>query len=235
MSHPARIPKRIHYCWLGGGEFPELNARCIETWKSVLPDYELVCWDRERFDVESVPFVREAVSVGAWAFAADYIRLHALATEGGIYLDSDVEVFKPFDSFLHHGAFSGIEHWPEIKTIGIEGAIVGAEKGNAWIKRCLDYYRDRRFLDEDGNRDETIVSGIIASIAAKDFGFRYELARQDLDAGICIYPPEVFTHTGGRFSQEETVALHHCAGSWRTSKPPIVQRIVRRIRKIFAR
>ena len=88
---------------------PELNARCIETWKTILPDYELVCWDRERFDVESVPFVREAVSVGAGAFAADYIRLHALSTEGGIYLDILLH-----DQLQGSGVEHGIELWPTV-------------------------------------------------------------------------------------------------------------------------
>ena len=78
----------------------------------MIPDYEIVCWDKERFDIESVPFVKHAYACRKYAFAADYIRLYALYTEGGIYLDSDVMAFKRFDRFLHHTAFSSIEYIP---------------------------------------------------------------------------------------------------------------------------
>lgn len=46
-------------------------------------------------------WVRQAYERKKYAFAADYIRLYALVTEGGIYLDSDVEVLKTFDDLLH--------------------------------------------------------------------------------------------------------------------------------------
>jgi len=213
------IPKRIHYCWLSGEPLPELHRRCVESWGRVLPDYELVLWDQQRFEVSSVPFVAEAVEVGAWAFAADYIRLHALAEEGGVYLDSDVEVRRSFDGFLGHRAFSSIEHWPEIPSIGIEGAILGAEAGHPWIRDCLATFEDRRFLDADGRRDETIIGRVLADVAVARYGFRREVEEQELAEGIHLYPPVVLTHDGGEFSAERTHAVHHCVGSWRRPEP----------------
>lgn len=215
---PPRIPRKIHYCWLSGDPLPALQQRCLRSWRKHLPGYEIICWDRERFDIEAVPFVREAVERRKWAFAADYIRLHALASEGGIYLDSDVEVFRSFDPFLHHRAFSGIEYWPELPSLAIEGAVIGAEPGHPWIQACLDFYRDRPFVRADGSLDETIVSGIIAE-AAKPLGFRREPVAQELAEGFHLYPPVVFTHARGEFSRSETVALHHCLGSWRDRSP----------------
>ena len=107
------IPKIIHYCWLSGEEKPQRILDCIESWRRVMPDYEIVCWDMERFDIHSVPWVEQACEHGKWAFAADYIRLYALYHCGGIYLDSDVRVLKRFDPYLEHRAFGGIELWED--------------------------------------------------------------------------------------------------------------------------
>ena len=80
-----------------------------------MPDYELKLWDTHNFDIEnSTPYVKEAFANRKWAFVADYIRLYALYTEGGIYLDSDVKVLKSFDGFLHHKFFTSMEYHPFI-------------------------------------------------------------------------------------------------------------------------
>jgi mannosyltransferase OCH1-like enzyme len=106
------IPKKIHWCWLSKDPLLPSVKKCLKSWKRVMPDYEIICWDKERFDTDSVQFVKDACAARKWAFAADYIRLYALYTEGGIYLDSDVLVFRRFDRFLNHEAFSGIEFYP---------------------------------------------------------------------------------------------------------------------------
>ena len=158
------IPKVIHFCWLSNEPYPDLIKKCIESWKEKLPDYAIKKWDTTNFDVTSVPFVKEAYECKKWAFAADYIRLHALYTEGGIYLDSDVRVLKSFDVFLSDPAFSAIEFNPKMYPIAVQNgffddegnllydsiqiglglqvqaAVIGAEKGNSYIKSCLDYY-----------------------------------------------------------------------------------------------
>lgn len=100
------IPKKIHYCWLSDDPMPEKLLKCVESWKKYLPDYELVKWDLKKFPLSKNPWVREAFENKKYAFAADYIRLYALATEGGIYLDSDVEVLKSFDDLLKYPYFN---------------------------------------------------------------------------------------------------------------------------------
>ena len=102
------IPKTIHYCWFSGDEKPDLVKRCIESWHKHLPNYNIKCWDGKSFDFDSVDYVREAMGIKAYAHASDYVRLYALYTEGGIYLDSDVEVFRSFDELLDNRFFSGV-------------------------------------------------------------------------------------------------------------------------------
>lgn len=95
------IPKMIHLCWLSGDPYPATIAKCINSWKQVMPDYKIMLWDKKRFESEiDNRFAKEALEQRKWAFVADYIRLYALHKYGGIYLDSDVRVYKSFDPFL---------------------------------------------------------------------------------------------------------------------------------------
>ena len=103
------IPKIIHYCWFGRGPMPPMALKCIESWHRFMPDYEYKLWNEDNFDVNSVPYVKEAYEARKFAFVTDYVRLYALYTEGGIYMDTDVEVLKPYDDLLGLSGFTGYE------------------------------------------------------------------------------------------------------------------------------
>ena len=122
------IPKILHLCWLSGDPFPKDIQNCIDTWKYYLPDYEIWLWDKEKFDIESTLWTKQAYDSGKYAFAADYIRLYALYNYGGIYLDSDVIVYKSFDDLLNLPYFIGQAYERQFET-----AITGAERGLKWI------------------------------------------------------------------------------------------------------
>ena len=119
------IPKIIHYCWFGRGEMPSLAKKCIASWKKYLPEYKVKQWNEDNFDLNLYPYVAEAYAQRKFAFVTDVVRLYALYTEGGIYMDTDVEVLKPLDEFLRHPAFSGFEDEKNVPT-----GIMGAEKGS---------------------------------------------------------------------------------------------------------
>jgi hypothetical protein len=221
------IPKKIHWCWLSGEPLPKNLQKCVDSWKRVMPDYEIIFWDMQRFDIHSVKFVEDACAARKWAFAADYIRLYALYTEGGIYLDSDVRVFRRFDKFLHHAAFSGIEYhsgkktWTENERFAtgynaIQAAIIGAEQGNGWIKKCMEYYQTTEFkLKENGKVDVEIAPDVFAR-CAEACGFQRDAhfnALQELKDGIVIYPQKVFA-TAYAGATLRSHALHLCDGSW---------------------
>ena len=142
------IPKIIHLCWLSGDPFPPEIQKCLDSWKEHLGDYEVWLWDTQRFDVNSTTWTRQAFEIRKYAFAADYIRLYALYNYGGIYLDSDVLVYKSFDDLLHLPYFIGQD---QIKAF--EAAVIGAEKGCKWIKDVLDTYEDKSFIKDDGSYD----------------------------------------------------------------------------------
>ena len=138
------IPKVIHYCWFGQGKMSSLAEKCIASWRSLLPDFSIKCWNEDNFDIESNRYVKEAYSAKKYAFVTDYVRLYALYTEGGIYMDSDVEVIKRIDRFLSFPAFTGFE-----TTGGCITGIMGSEKHGQWVKDLLNEYEERCFINPD--------------------------------------------------------------------------------------
>ena len=204
------IPKIIHYCWLSDEPFPKKIRKCMETWKKTHPDYEIVRWSTKNFDINSIPSVKEAFEAQKWAFAADYIRMYALYTQGGIYLDSDVILLKRFDDFLGNSFFSSMEYHPTqiekcgtmnyidsngkriadkyIEGIQIQAAVMGAEKGNPFVKEVMDWYSDKHFVNEDGTIRTNVLSPYIYARVAEKIGFIYKDIDQNLPGGIHIYP-----------------------------------------------
>jgi len=174
------IPKVIHYCWLSDEPKPKNVRQCIKSWKRLLPDFEIRCWDARSFDFDSVPFTRQAMECRKWAFVSDYIRLHALYTQGGIYLDSDVQVLQRFDRLLEYDLFTGIEKRGDTDRLFIEAAIIGACPGNATIGKCLDFYKTRTFGVRDGGMDMTPIPTLVTPIFIDDLGWQPRDTTQEL-------------------------------------------------------
>lgn len=211
------IPKIIHYCWLSGDPYPESIQRCIDSWKRILPDYELILWDTKRFDLSSSIWVQQAFEMKKYAFAADYIRMYALYHYGGIYLDSDVEVLKPFDDLLHLPYFIGQENTPS----GIEAATLGSEKGWPVAKLMLDRYDSKCFKGEDGHMDLRSLPYMLRRCI--EFNYQYHLINDitqfDRDERVInVFPVDYFSpkewNTGKIVVTPNTYSIHHFAASW---------------------
>lgn len=238
------IPKIIHYCWLSKDPLPMEVRECMASWKKHLPDWTIKHWGMNEFDVNSVPFVAEAVAARKWAFAADYIRVYALYHEGGVYLDSDVLVRKNMDFALENRAFSAVEFFPQhaeealvsglidvegnklvpeakVHGIQVQAAIIGAEKGHPFFKECLEYYNARHFsAGDDGIPAEDQISPIVFAGIAEKYGFKYCDREQNLSEGFKLYPSRLFTPQPWMM-KPEAVAVHCCNASWRTTLTPI--------------
>lgn len=140
------IPKIIHYCWFSKDKnkpLPIVVQRSIESWKNILPDYEIKVWNEDTFNINSVPWVKECYECGcgSYAYIADYVRLWALYNYGGIYLDADQMVTKSLDSFLDNKMFVGMINPDEIGW-----GVIGAEQYNPVIKSLLDEYNNKHYI-----------------------------------------------------------------------------------------
>ena len=216
------IPKVIHYCWFGRGQMPELALKCIESWHKYLPGYTLKLWNEDSFDINTVPYVKEAYEARKFAFVTDYIRLYALYHEGGIYMDTDVEVLKPLDDLLDLPAFSGYE---SNKFSNFPTGLMASASGGVWVKEQLDYYTDRHFLLPDGSLDMTTNTVTISRIM-KENGFEltgeYQVYKNDMHC----FPSDYFcpmTSTRVLKLTKNSYCIHHFAGSWHT--PTLKQKI----------
>lgn len=233
------IPKIIHLCWLSGDPYPPKIVKCLASWKKHLPDYEVMLWDTNRFDLESSIWVKQAFEKKKYAFAADYIRFYALFHYGGIYLDSDVEVLKSFDDLLDLPYFIGAE-----KAQTPEAAIIGAEKECDWIKRCLDYYQDRLFVKEDGTLDirklpEIMVEQIqtLKPLRVLSLNESLNIRKSNMQIDVLVFndaffSPKVFDSREVEITSY-TYAIHHYQNSWFSPKAKVYYRIRAFFVKVF--
>ena len=214
------IPKIIHYCWLSKDPIPSSLQGYMKSWKNFLPDYEFMLWNFDRFDKNSSIWVQEAFEKKKYAFAADYIRLYAVYNFGGFYLDMDVEVLKSFDDLLK---LKSAVCWQD-EHDGLEAACFGAVKGAEWIKVCLNYYKEKHFINSNGEMELKVLPNIMED-CLKENGFVIksvssvsEILEDSTEKTLSVLPSFFFSpksyKTGRIFLREQTYSIHHFAGSW---------------------
>ena len=208
------IPKIIHYCWFGGNPLPDFALKCIESWKKYCPEYQIIRWDESNFDVAKCPaYVREAYAAKKWAFVTDYVRLQVVYEHGGIYLDTDVELLRSPDVFLHNHAFFGFEDIRHVNT----GLGFGAEKGSKILKEMILDYLSIPFVLENGEMDLTPCPARNTKVLLRR-GLRQNNSKQLLNGEILILPTEYFCPidyiTGKKRITKNTYSIHHFSASW---------------------
>lgn len=222
------IPKIIHYTWFSNDPMPFHIQELMKTWKEILPDYEFILWDGKKLAEVNNTFANEAASVGKWAFAADYIRCYAVYHYGGIYLDTDIEVFKSFNPYLACRMFIGGEanFHERPKKRYLTAHVFGAEKHHPFLKDCLEYYKDRHFIDSYNKElplefqyDMTISPIIFGKIATVKYGYNangYFDEKQILKEDIHVFPSDYFDVP--RYNtMKRVVCIHRAVGGWRNN------------------
>lgn len=228
------IPKIIHYCWFGRKPIPKEQQSYIDGWKEIMPDYTFKCWSEEDIDIPSIPFAKDAYDAGKLAFVADYTRVYALVHEGGIYMDTDVKLFRSLEPYRSkHRVFTSYEfntsrnemdlyrslldeNWErkdknvlKVPGNGLLSALIGAEPNHPFMVDLLDYYNTIHFQYAIENR---LTIPTTLALTAEKYGLKYHNVDQDLAEGIYVYDSSVFSdfHNASKHS----VAIHYCEGSW---------------------
>lgn len=221
------IPKIIHYCWFGGNPLPKSALKCIESWKKFFPDYEIKEWNESNFDVNSIPYTRDAYAAKKYAFVSDYARFWILYHYGGIYFDTDVQVLNPMDEIIAKGNFMGREAGAYMRAMGLgvgnglavnPGIGFGMEKGSALLEEILKEYNTFSFIKPDGTLNtKTIVAYTTEHLYKHGLSHHNDAPEQV--TGVWIYPADVFCpmdHTKGNevSISDRTVSIHLYDCSW---------------------
>jgi len=207
------IPKIIHYCWFGGNPLPELGEMCIASWKKHCPEYEIKLWNEDNFNVDMVPFTAQVAKANKWGFIVDYIRAYVVYCYGGIYLDIDVEILKPFsEDILQNTCFSGFENKKNIAP----GLVFAGEKKCIVAKELMEFYESYNFIQKDGALNLTPSPKIFTNLLLR-YGLKRNNTYQELGV-FTSYPTEYFCPVSLETRKinitENTYCIHHYAGSW---------------------
>lgn len=214
------IPKIIHYCWFGGGEYSEKVKRCIESWHKVLPEYEFRLWNESNVNLNEAPYIRDAYEAKRFAFVSDFVRMKVMEEYGGIYLDVDMEVLQPLDRFLSYSLCLGTDDTGVIETVMM------AEPHHPIIAKAYENYKNRRFRQKNGKENLEVVN-ILFNRLLEPLGFAHQNKRLSLDLGVEIFPDEYFQGvsllTGKLNITENTHIIHWHTLLWVNWKTRLIR------------
>lgn len=213
------IPKKLHYIWLGNNSKPNLMDICINSWREKLPDYEIIEWNEGNLDFENEinnnTFLKECLDRKLWAFLSDYFRMKVLYENGGIYLDTDMQIIKNLDEFLKDDFFIGLESEDMISA-----GIIGAVSHHEVVKDILDFYKE-----DIWNEPIYTIPAIITRVLKKKYSFELKDEIINIkDGSIKLYPSNYFYpyHFTEEFQYsnitEKTHGIHWWGKSWGKKK-----------------
>ncbi|MCD7881262.1 MAG: glycosyl transferase [Clostridiales bacterium] len=202
------IPKTIHYCWFGGNPLPKSAVKYIKSWKKFCPDYQIIEWNESNFDVNCNQYCSYMYNHRKWAFLTDYVRLRVVYENGGIYLDTDVQMLKSFDNLLSQKAFMGLETSKKVAT----GLGFGAEAGHPFIQENMMAYETLTSFEN------TPACPEITTKLLRRYSESPDVTQISVIADVTIYPEEYFcpmdSHTGLLHKTANSYSIHHFDASW---------------------
>lgn len=224
------IPKKIHYCWFGKGKKSKLTKRCIESWKKYCPEYEIIEWNEDNFNLNQHPYLRWCYENQKWAFLSDFARLLIIKQNGGIYFDTDVELIRSPDILLQYSAFFGFENNENIAT----GLGFGAEANHEIIVEMVNVYLNIK-RNSDGSYP-LIVCPALNTQALIPFGLLLNGKRQNI-RGAEILPVEYLNpyndQTGVMKKTDNTISIHWYSKAWLDKKTILRSKITKPLHRIF--
>ncbi|MEE5987309.1 exopolysaccharide biosynthesis protein [Ligilactobacillus equi] len=214
------IPKHIHYCWFGGKPLPRHVKKNIITWKKACPDYEITEWNESNFDVHAHPFMAQAYDQGQWAFVSDYARLQVIYEQGGIYLDTDVELLRNLDFLLENDFYAGMQQ--DIQKINT-GLGYGAKKHSPVVKAMLAAYDGLVF---DPQQKEALACPNLNTMAIESYQVQNKQTEKVRILPATYLDPIAPGDEVENLLTSETISIHHYLASWGTKQQQRRRRLI---------
>lgn len=224
------IPKKIHYCWFGRGEKPKMAQKCIASWKKFCPDYEIIEWSEDNFDLDYNEYTRYCYDNKRWAFLSDFVRLVVVAEHGGLYFDTDVELIKRPNALLQYEAFYGFENNNSVNT----GQGFGSVSGHPTIVAMKNEYL--KLEPDENGKYSTVACPVLNTAALIPFGLKLDGTRQTV-AGAEILPEEYLNPyddpTGRLCKTRNTISIHWYSKSWLSKGAILRSKLTKPLHRIF--
>lgn len=212
------IPKTIHYCWYGQGEQNDTIKKCIASWYKFLPEYKIKKWDETNTPFELYPFLKLLLNQKKWSFITDFMRLYSIYTEGGIYLDTDIEVIRPFNSLLNEKVFLGFQTNLNDSKYPLNSAVIGSQPKQSFIYICMYETVKKQSLSFNAMGGPPIVTKVAFKYGLKEY------MNQRLGENVLILTKEYFYPFSWleEYSDEcitsDTICIHWWQDSWKNKK-----------------
>lgn len=235
------IARIIHYCWFGGKPLPTSAQKYIDSWRRHFPEYEVREWNEENFDVNIIPYTRDAYAAKKYAFVSDYVRFWALYHYGGLYFDTDVEVIRPLDDIINKGAFMGFEvddaRRKDLLPSVAPGLGLGTEAGHPLYAEILKRFEQLSYYMPDGSRNTFTMVPLVTQLL-KEKGLVLEDRLQTV-ADVTVYPNEYFNPfddiTGIMRTTTNTRTIHWYAKTWTDNNRPWLVKLKRWVRRTLSK
>ena len=215
----STVPKIIHMCWFSDDPYPVEIKVCLDSWKRVLPDWQVKVWRMADARALGIRYVNEALDARRWAFAADVVRFYAIWAEGGVYMDSDIFIYRRFDQFLPEDGGCATFHekiYPAHQDFGLQAAFIMGAKGNEFCRKMVDRYKASSYILPDGTQNN-LISPYVMRQEADKIGYKSVDEELHLD-GLTVYPTRFLAPRKRYPITSETVGQHRVYGSWRKRK-----------------
>lgn len=224
------IPKVISYCWFGKNPLPDNVKKCIDSWKKYCPDYKIIEWNEDNYDVKKIPYIRDAYNEKKWAFVSDFARLDIINTYGGIYLDTDVELIKPLDALLDYDSFWAIEKGSLVINTGLG---FGSQAGNVHLEHMIKVYEYTSFYKENGKLNTTPCT-FYTTEYFKKIGYKNDDIEQNIRNAM-ILPSSYFCpmsfYDGTLEILDNTIGIHWYDMSWLGESDKKIHEVENKIKK----
>lgn len=204
--------------------------RCIASWQKYCPDYEIIEWNEDNFNLNQYPYLRWCYENKKWAFLSDFARLIIISEQGGIYFDTDVELVKELDTYIKYDAFFSFENDENINT----GQGFGAIPHHVTVEAMKELYV--RFEPDSMGQFPLIPCPALNTRALLSLGLHLDGSRQKI-SGAEILPAEYMNPyddpTGRLNLTNNTISIHWYSKSWMDKGTILRSKLTRPLHRLF--